>query len=273
MDERIAGIYSARKMKKYFKLWLTITGRTTQIAFASRLGVVLFTFGKIIRFLFFLVFLFLLTSKTKSVAGYTIWQIILFFVTFNLVDIIAQFLWRDVYRFRSYIVSGNFDLFLSKPISPLLRSLFGGSDILDLITLIPLLGFLFYVVSQLGNVTLFHTILYLLLVCNALLIALALHIFVLALGVVTTEVDNAIWMIREITQLGRIPVNVYPKPVSLFFTYVLPVAAMITFPAQALLGILSWQGVIVSFLFSGVLLLLSLKSWNSALKQYASASS
>ncbi len=260
-------------MRKYFKLWFTVTGRTTQIAFASRLGVVLFTFGKVIRFLFFLIFLFLLTSKTKSIAGYTTWEIILFFVTFNFIDMIAQFLWRDVYRFRSYIVSGNFDLLLSKPISPLLRSLFGGSDILDLITLIPLVGFLFYVVQQIGNVTIFNSVLYFLLVINALIIALSLHIFVLALGVISTEVDNAIWMIREITQLGRIPVNIYPKPVSLVFTYVLPVAAMITFPSQALIGILSWQGVVVSFLFSSILLFLSLRSWNFALREYASASS
>ena len=260
-------------MKKYLKLWLTMTNRTTQIAFASRFGVVLFTFGKVIRFLLFLVFLFILTSKTKSIAGYTTWEVILFFVTFNFIDMIAQFLWRDVYRFRSYIVSGNFDLLLSKPISPLLRSLFGGSDILDLLTLIPLIGFLFYVTSQIGNIAFVGVFLYILLLFNALIIALSLHIFVLSLGIISTEVDNAIWMIREITQLGRIPINVYPKPVSLFFTYVLPVAAMITFPSQALIGILSWQGVVVSFLFSSILLFLSLRSWNFALRQYASASS
>lgn len=260
-------------MKKYLKLWITMTSQITQVSIASRLGVVLFTLGKIIRFVFFLVFLFLLTSKTKTIAGYSVWQIILFFVTFNLVDIIAQFLWRDVYRFRSYIISGNFDLLLTKPISPLLRSLFGGSDFLDAITLVPLLGYLLYVISQIGGVTFLNVLLYFLLVLNALLIALALHIFVLALGIVSTEVDNAIWMVREITQLGRIPVNIYPKAVSFAFTYILPVAAMISFPAQALIGLLSWQGVVISMLFSGILLTLSLYSWKSALKHYASASS
>lgn len=260
-------------MKKYFKLWLTITNRTTQIALASRLGVVFFTFGKVMRFVLFLIFLFLITSRTDSIAGYSTWQIILFFVTFNFIDMISQFLWRDVYRFRSYIVSGNFDLLLSKPISPLWRSLFGGSDILDLFTLIPLTVFLFYVIGQIGEISFLNILFYVILVFNGLIIALALHIFVLSLGVVTTEVDNAIWMIREVTQLGRIPVNIYPKAVSFTFTYILPVAAMITIPAQALIGILSWEGVLVAFLFSGGLFFLSLKSWQSALKLYSSASS
>jgi len=260
-------------MKKYFLLWLKVTIQITQVAFASRIGVVLFTFGKIIRFVFFLVFLFLITSRTNSLAGYTVWQVILFFLTFNVIDIIAQFLWRDVYRFRSYIVSGNFDMILTKPISPLFRSLFGGSDILDLLTLFPLIGFLIYVTFQIGGVGFFDVLLYILLVINGLLISLAFHIFVLALGIVTTEVDNAIWMVREITQLGRFPIRIYPKAITFAFTYVVPVAAMIYFPTQALLGILSVQGIIISVLFSIGFLLLSLYSWRGALRKYASASS
>ncbi|MBI4096913.1 MAG: ABC-2 family transporter protein [Candidatus Levybacteria bacterium] len=162
---------------------------------------------------------------------------------------------------------------LTKPLSPLYRSLFGGSDVLDLLTIFPLLVFLFYVVSKIDGVTVIGILLYILLVVNALLIALAFHIFVLGLGIITTEVDNAIWIFREITALGKVPVSVYREPVSWILTFILPVAAMITFPAQALMGILSWQGVVISFLFSSILLHLSLRTWHFALKQYASASS
>lgn len=260
-------------MKKYLFLWFKVTTQLTQIAFASRLGVVLFTFGKIIRFVLFLVFLLLLVSRTKSLAGYGLWQVMMFFLTFNFIDIISQFLWRDVYRFRSYIVSGNFDMILTKPISPLLRSLFGGSDILDLITLFPLTGFMIYAVGHLGQVTITQIVLYIILVLNGLIIAMSLHILVLALGVVTTEVDNAIWLFRELTQLGRMPLRIYPRPVSLVFTFILPVAALITIPTEALLGVLSLQGVIIAFVFSSGFLWLSLRAWRGALKQYASASS
>lgn len=260
-------------MKKYFLLWFKVTSQITQVAFASRLGVVLFTFGKLIRFIFFLVFLFLITSRTQSLAGYTVWQIILFFLTFNLIDIISQFLWREVYRFRSYIISGNFDMVLAKPISPLFRALFGGSDILDLVTLIPLIGFLIYVVHQIGGVDVIDVLLYAFLVFNGLIIALSFHIFVLALGIISTEVDNAIWMFREITQLGRFPLRVYPRAVSVFFTFVIPVAALITFPTHALLGIISVQGIVICLVFSAGLLGLSLYSWKEALKKYSSASS
>ncbi|MBI5044975.1 MAG: ABC-2 family transporter protein [Candidatus Levybacteria bacterium] len=260
-------------MKKYLLLWFKVTMQTTQVAFASRTGVILFTLGKIIRFIFFIFFLFIVTSKTNSLAGYTVWQIILFFLTFNLIDVISQFLWRDVYRFRSYIVSGNFDMILAKPISSLFRALFGGSDILDLFTLVPLLLFLAFVVSKLDPVSLIDIALYTVLVLNGLIIALALHVFVLALGVVTTEVDNAIWMVREITQLGRFPIKVYPHPISFLFTYILPVAALVTIPSHALMGLLTPEGIIISLAFSSLLYFSSIWCWRSALKKYASASS
>lgn len=260
-------------MKRYVRIWLILTARVTQIAFASRLGVFTFSLGKLIRFVFFLSFLLFLLTKTKTLAGYNIWEVVLIFVTFNLVDTISQFFLREVYRFRGYIVSGDFDYILLRPISPLFRSLFGGSDIIDGLTLIPLVIFLGYVISHLQQVTIVGGILYILLLCNALLIAFSFHIFALALGVITTEVDNAIWIFRDISQLGRVPVEVYREPVRWLFTFILPVAAMITIPSHALIGIISLTGIFIACCFSSGLLLLSAIAWKYALRQYTSASS
>ena len=108
-------------MKKYMILWLITTGQGTQVALASRLGAVLFTLGKILRFFFFLIFLILLAGRTQGLAGYSLWQVIFVFLTFNVVDTLAQFFMREVYRFRSQIITGGFDYTLTKPISPLFR--------------------------------------------------------------------------------------------------------------------------------------------------------
>jgi len=261
------------ELKKYFHIWWVLTNHATQIALASKFGAILFILGKLLRIAFFLIFLVIILSKTNAVAGYTLWQMVLFYATFNLVDNLTQFLLREVYRFRGYVISGNFDYMLTKPQSPLLRSLFGGSDILDLIPLGITVLFIGYTATQLGDITLFPVLLYVLLIVNALLIALAFHICVLALGVLTTEVDNAIWIFRELTQLGRIPVEIYREPVSFILTFVVPVAVMISFPAQALMGVLAIQWILLAFLFSGIVLFLSYRFWQYALRQYASASS
>lgn len=260
-------------MKKYLKIWLKMSFLSFQIALASRFGAILFILGKLIRFAFFLVFLSLLAAKTKTIAGYSLWQIIFFFATFNLIDSLTQFFLREVYRFRSYVVSGNFDLILSKPISPLFRSLFGASDFLDMPMLVLSVGFLFLAGSNLGSFSFFNIVIFILLIFNALLLACAFHILVLSIGILTTEVDNTIMLYRDITQMGRLPVDIYKAPVGSLITFVIPIGVMMTFPAKALMGILNIEFILAAFLVGFLFLLASIRLWKFSLTQYSSASS
>lgn len=260
-------------MKKYFKVWWILTVRSTQVAFVSRFGAFIFILGKVLRFFFFLLFLFLISSKTKTIAGYSLWQVIFFFLTFNLIDTMAQFFLREVYRFRSYVITGYFDHILTKPFSSLFRSLFGGCDILDLSTLLLSAISIFLLSGKLGSVSLTGVILYIILIFNAFLIALAFHIFVLSIGVLTTEVDNTIMLYRDLIQMGRVPIDVYHEPIKGFLTFIIPVGVMITFPAKALMGLLSASGIVISLLIGIITIFLSIKLWRFSLRSYSSASS
>ncbi len=156
--------------------------------------------------------------------------------------------------------------------SPLFKALFGGSDILDLFMIVISIGFII-ITMQHFPVSLLGIIMYILLILNALLIALSFHILVLSLGVLTTEVDNMLWMYRDLTQMGRVPVDIYRQPVQWIITFFIPVGIMMTFPAKALFGLLSLSAVLLSFLFGIVFLILAHRFWQYALKRYASASS
>lgn len=260
-------------MRRYFKIWWALTLKSTQIAFSSRFGALLFISGKILRFFLILSLIILIASKTQVIAGYTLWQMILFYATFNLVDTLTQFLLREVYRFRFYVVSGDFDYFLVKPFSPLLKSLFGGCDVLDLPMIVLSVILLITSITHLGSVTLIGIVSYLILVLSGLTIALAFHIIVLAMGILTTEVDNTIMLYRDLTQMGRFPVDIYRAPVSWVITFILPVGIMMTYPAKALMGVLSSYGIIISITVSSTFLILSLKFWQFSIKRYTSASS
>lgn len=231
-----------------------------------------FLLGKVLRFSFFTAFLYFLVSGARDLAGYSVTQTLFFFLTFNLIDAISQFLFREVYRFRTYIVSGDFDLILLKPFSPLFRVLFGGADIIDLITLPPLIFAVGYFGSQIsaGPVASFY---YVLLLINGLLIATAFHILVLSLGIITLEIDHSVMIFRDITKLGTLPIDIYRQPLQLILTYLVPVGIMVSFPVKALIGMVSFWGVVLSFLFGGLLIFLSLRFWNFALTKYSSASS
>lgn len=259
-------------MKRYLKYWYMLTINSFSSQLISRFGGLLFIIGKTLRFVSFIVFLSLIVGKTQSIAGYNLYQASFFFLTYNLIDTISQLLFREVYRFRQLVVSGNLDLVLVKPISPLFRVLLGGTDPFDLIMLVPFAGGAVLIGANL-HPTWTEILTYIVLVVSGLAISCAFHIFVLGLGVLTTEIDHAIMIYRDIVSTGRVPVDIYQEPLRSFLLFVLPVGIMMTVPAKALFGLLSPLAIITSIGFSGLFLYLSLRFWRYALARYTSASS
>lgn len=239
---------------------------------SQKLSLSIFLIGKIIRFIFFFLFLFFILKGAGSLAGYNSNQVIFFYLTFNIIDVVTQFFFREVYRFRPMIVNGDFDFVLVKPMSALFRSLLGGADVIDLITIPPLIIATIYF-GALLKPNFGEIVLYLVLLFNGFLIATAFHIVVLSLAILTTEIDHMVMIYRDITSLGRLPVDIYKQPLQMFLTYLIPVGIMITLPAKAVMGAVSISGIIAAFLVSIIAILVALKFWNTALQEYTSASS
>ncbi len=260
-------------MKKYLKIWWILTIASAQNNFSSRFGAFILIFGKIIRFLFFFFFLIIIGSRVSKIGGYSLNQLILFFLTFQLIDTLPQFFMRAVYRFRQYIVTGDFDYFLISPFPALFRGLFGETDPLDIPMIVGTIIFIIIFINKAFTVSYFNIFLYIIFIFNALLIAASFHIAVLALGIVTTEIDNAIMLYRDTTQMGRIPVDIYKEPLRGLITFIIPVGIMMTVPAKVLLGIAPFTIIIISFLIAAIFLSLSLFFWKRALRFYSSASS
>mgnify|MGYP001562258428 CR=1 FL=1 len=261
-----------RRIIYYFKIWLLMSKNSFIAVMSQKKLLFIFLLAKILRFTFFIAFLYFLVMGAESKAGYTVTQIIFFFLTFNLVDVTSQFLFREVYRFRPLVVTGDFDLILVKPFSALFRVLLGGADIIDLITIPPLLITIYLVGVQLEPTTL-EVIIYTLLIVNSLMIATAFHIAVVSMGMITLEIDHTIMIYRDLTNLGRLPVDIYKEPLRGVLTYLIPVGIMITQPAKVFMGFFSLWGVIVSLSFGVLSIFTALRFWNFALKKYTSASS
>lgn len=260
------------ELKRYFKVWYLSTANSFSTAFYSRFGAGLFLIGKFLRFFLFFFFLLTIASRTNALVGYNLQQIIFFFLTFNFIDTFTQLFLREVYRFNWKIRRGGFDMDLAKPINPLFRSLLGGADLLDLFLLVPLVFFMIFVGGKL-TFTPFSLLAYLALLGNAILLTTAFHILVLALGIITVEIDHAIMIFRDITAMGRLPVDIYLQPLRFLVTFIFPVGIMMTYPAKAFFGLLSFNGLVLSFGVTAVFTFLSLLIWKSALNRYASASS
>jgi len=254
---------------KNLKIFWRLSLYSLRSTLDHRVGIFFFLLGKMLRFFFFFFFIFLIFSKTKMLKGYQVQHGLIIYLTFNLIDTLSQLLFREVYRFRPLVISGNLDLLLTKPIPLLLRLLLGGIDFLDFLMLFPYTSLLLFFVFQ-EKIVGEKIVLYLLLVGNALILATAFHIFVLAFGLVTTEVDHTIMIYRDLTSFGRFPFEIYHKALRDFLTFVVPIGVMFAFPPKALFGILTPQAIILAFLISLISLWSAVKFWHYSLRKYQS---
>jgi ABC-2 type transport system permease protein len=266
-------VKSEKIMLKNFRIWLIYTGNSFQQTLVNRMAVGFLLTGKFLRIFLFLVFLNFLFNGTKGIAGYNKEQIIFFYLTFNLIDSLASMMFREVYRFRDLVVTGNLDLILIKPFNPLMRVLLGGADLLDLtILILIIITTIFYGMVSITTNPL-NWILFTLLIINSLLIATAFHIFVLGMGIISTVVDHLVLVYRDFTSMLRIPVDLYIEPIRFILTFLIPLGIMMTFPAKVLMGILSSQFIFFAFVFSLLSIFLALRFWRYSIRYYSSASS
>lgn len=261
-------------MKKYLVVWTKLTQLSFSEVLSSRVSAVLFLSAKIIRFVFFFLFLIHLIGNTGGLLGYSRDQAVLFFLVFNIVDIATQLFFRGVYFFRQKVVNGELDFYLSKPMNPLFRIITGNTDLLDLITLVMLTIYMVWFLSRgTFSVSLQSLLLFLILLSASFLISLSFHIVVVSLGIIALEVDHSIMIYRDVTQMARFPVDIYTEPLRSILTFVIPVAIMFTVPAQALMGLVTLSTVLISLFTVFCSLFFALRFWKYSLSQYSSASS
>jgi ABC-2 type transport system permease protein len=260
--------------KKYWRVWRQMVNNNFGVQTASRIDSFCYLIGKILRFAFFLILIFAFFNHTNNLAGYSVNEVLLFFMTFNLVDVVSQAFFRGIYHTQNLVRLGQFDYYLSTPINPLFRIASYAVDLLDFIFLIPIIFILIWAILNLGiPLTFIQIFLYFLLCFVGFLIAFSIHTIIAGIAVWTLESENLIWVYRDVLTFGRFPPEIFSKTVQIIFTFGLPIIVMIAFPTKVLLGILSWQWIGFSFFICFIFIFSSIKFWRFALKHYSSASS
>ena len=88
-----------------------------------------------------------------------------------------------------------------------------------------------------------------------------------------TRISNIEQLVWQAFEAGRYPIEIYPGWLRGVLTYVIPIAFIITVPAQALAGKIGLNFLIVAFAVSLIFGLLSSAFWRYGLKHYTGASS
>lgn len=258
---------------KHLRIWIKLTKNAFSSFLSNRLDSVSYLLGKLLRFGFFLILIHSLFEHTSTLAGYTREQTLIFFLTFNVVDVLTSAFFRGIYFFKSDVLRGAFDGVLTKPVNALFYSLSRLTDLLDFIFLLPIVFLLIKNIVALPQVTFVQVFSYILLLFFGLIIATSIHIFSAAISLRTAESDNVIWLYREVVALGRFPPEILSSQLQIIFTYFLPVIVIVAFPVKALFGTLPLWSFFVSPLLTLLFLGFSIILWRHSLRFYSSASS
>lgn len=112
-----------------------------------------------------------------------------------------------------------------------------------------------------------------LLLLAAVAILYSLWICTVCAAFYVVRLDNLAFLFSSVFDLARWPIGVFRGMLRLFFTFVIPLALMTTYPAMALLGLLSLRSALLALLGTGVFFALARLLWSRAILRYASASS
>lgn len=89
----------------------------------------------------------------------------------------------------------------------------------------------------------------------------------------STTVEGISMVLKDVAEMGRYPISLYPGAAQVFLTGVMPVAFVTTFPIDALRGSLGWGMVAIAIAFATAAIFALKWWWDNSVRHYASASS
>lgn len=172
------------------------------------------------------------------------------------------------------IRSGAFDYVLLKPVDSQFMVSTAGYEPQKVIDLVGSIVLASYAFSMRGVwPTADQVAVGILLLISGVLAMYSLWIICAAASFWVVRLDNLIYLLMAVFDTARWPIHVFRGAWRFFFTFIIPVAIMTTFPAMALLGRLSPRTTLLTVGGSLVMLVISRLIWRAAIRNYTSASS
>lgn len=255
----------------YWNIWRCFLTLSLGTAFAKKIDGGSYWAGKFVRLGFFILLMVSLFHHSRDFMGYTLPEMVLIFLTFNLIDSLSQVVFRGLYGLGKEVNRGLFDFILIRPANALFLSMARTIDILDVILLVPIIGAYGYLL-QFIDVSLWQVLSFGYLMLTAIVIVTAFHIL-MAAAIILIGDDNILMVFRSLGRFAMFPQETYHTAVRYALIFVLPIFTMMIFPGQALMGKLAWPWFVVATGVAVVFFGVSLMVWRQAVRQYSSASS
>lgn len=224
---------------------------------------------------FSLISLSLFFHHRKQIGGWSYYEAMLVMGLFSFFGaFIEGVLEPNVAKLVEDIRFGNFDFILIKPVNIQITGTLRVFSIKKFPGMIAGLGVSAYALYRLNYIPSAKEMLsFVILFACAFVILYNLWVMLISTAFWFIQIDSIMEFIFSIFETGRFPISVYPAPLRIFLTFVVPIAFITTFPSGAILGKTGPGYILAGLLMAITTTILSTLLWKKALKQYSSASS
>ena len=257
-----------KSVLKYIRIYKAHIAASFDRVVATKLDVVFLVSGKCLRLCLEYAMIAGIFRFVPSLQGYTCDQVLMFTVTMWIVDLTGQMFLRKFYWIGDYVRNREFDRFLSRPLHTIPLLIAGGIDFFDLATLPLVLGIAVVTISRLEGLTAGALLIYFLWLVIGWITQFSFFLLGGVVGIFTYESHSYLYIFRQLQRLGSYPMDIYPRAVQFFFTFIVPLFVIMMLPTKALLGVLEWRIAVGGFLASMVFLGIVYSLWRLAIRTY-----
>ncbi|MBI5864598.1 MAG: ABC-2 family transporter protein [Planctomycetes bacterium] len=261
-------------MKRILRLLRLFCSVSLQNEAAYRLDFLIKLVGAVINLGGELLTLWAIFSNTRSLAGWGPYEVIVLLGVFRImVGVVGAVIGPNMRAMMEDIRSGKLDHVLVKPISAQFYvsfrnwAFFRAFDAVAGLLLVIVGGVMLSARVSLASLALFV----LMLAAGAVII----YSFWLILATTTfwfTRLANIEMVFWNVFHAGRYPLDVYNPWMRWLLTFILPLAFLTTFPAEALLGRAGGATLLASALVAPLMLIVATLFWRYGVSRYSGAS-
>jgi ABC-2 type transport system permease protein len=211
---------------------------------------------------------------TSNLKGWTFPQTLVLLAVYYLMDgLIEMFIAPNMRNVMQQVREGTLDFVLLKPVSAQFMASFRTVVIWRIVNVLVGLGLTIYTIGRLSlGVGLPQAMAFAVTLAAGMAVVYSFWLFLVTLTFWFVKIDNIEQIVWQAFEAGRYPIEIYPAWLRGSLTYVVPVAFIITVPAQALAGRLQGGFILVTLLVAALMVILSSAFWRFGLKHYTGAS-
>ncbi len=262
-------------MKRYLRVYHTLWKMSLETLIAYRANFINSTVASFAWAVFSFISIFLLTSKTNTIYGWSREEIILLTCGYGiLIGVFHTLFSKNFERMAEIINFAQLDPILLKPMDSQFFLSMRWINYAASIRIVLGISFLFYFMHALSiGLTWFSVVTFFILLIIGIVLLYSIWFIAATLLIWFPRLSNVIELMYTISGMTRYPGEMYKNASSYLFLFLLPITLIVTTPVKFVVQRASIIDIASLCMFAIIFFVFSRKFWKFALRFYTSASS